>query len=573
VIFVFVIPVIFSIFLLLVLCILLCIGYVRSLFSVKIPRYGLVGLCTPTFSLLAYTTGLLILCHYLMVLLYILLLSQIRLCLLCGIISTSTLLGSGIVLVIDLASILFLFTLFMLSNSVLLFSYYYMSDTPSFCRFLGILLAFLLSIFGLVLCGSLLSFFVFWDLLGFSSFFLVIWYRSRSRISGGLLTGLVNRVGDCLFFVLFGLSLGFRTHSFIFLVLLVLVSFTKSAQIPFSSWLPAAIAAPTPVSSLVHSSTLVTAGVYLLYRFVPLESSLLVCAGIATTLMAGLGAFTEADLKKIVAFSTIRQLGLIFTSLGLGLKSLTFLHLNLHASSKALLFMAIGLLIHTNYGSQEYRMPPTWVTSTFLIPFSITVSCFSMCGITCLRGWVSKDYILSGFYSTSHSNFVLTAFLVGIFLTVSYSARLVRTYLEKSVSYTSSCSSLPLPALLKFSLVSVFFLVIVQGISINVKSYPLFAVLSSWAFVVLASTIGLGILFAAVYKPVPCLSLPCFTGLRLCTLYTSSLSVHFSNVIPVSSFLTTGTGLCVMPSLVSLFSCPALYLIRSCVLLVFFLIV
>jgi len=272
-----------------------------------------------------------------------------------------------------------------------------------------------------------------------------------------------------------------------------------------------------------------------MYRFVPLESSLLVCTGIATTLIAGLGAFTEADLKKVVALSTMSQLGLIFTSLGLGLKSLTFLHLNLHASSKALLFMAFGLLIHTNYGSQESRMPGSWVTSSYLIPFSISVSCFSICGMTCLRGWVSKDYILSGFYSTSHSNFVLSAFLVGILLTVSYSTRLVWSWRGVCVSYPSSSTSLPLPFLLKFCLVAVFSLVIVQGISINVKSYPFFAVLSPWAFVALVTSVGLGILFAAVSSPVPSRTLPGFAGLRLCTQFTSSVSVCLSNVIPVQA--------------------------------------
>jgi len=380
-----------------------------------------------------------------MVLLYLLLLGQIGLCLCCGLVSDFTVLGLSFVLVIDLASILFLFTLFILSNRVILYSYYYISETESYSRFIVCLLAFLLSIFGLVLRGGLLSFFVFWDLLGFSSFFLVIWYRSRSCIGGGLLTGLVNRVGDCLFLFFFGLALGFSSLSFIFLVFLVLVSFTKSAQIPFSSWLPAAIAAPTPVSSLVHSSTLVTAGVYLLYRFVPIESGLLVSSGIATTLIAGLGAFLEADLKKVVAMSTMSQLGLIFTSLGLGLKSLTFLHLNLHASAKALLFMAIGLVIHSNYGSQESRQSGTWVSSSSIIPFSVTVSCLSICGMTCLRGWVSKDYILSGFYSTSHSNFVLTGFLFGILLTVAYSSRLVWSSRGPSASFTGSQPRMPLP--------------------------------------------------------------------------------------------------------------------------------
>merc|ERR1712168_1532038 len=153
----------------------------------------------------------------------------------------------------------------------------------------------------------------------------------------------------------------------------------------------------------------------------------------------------EVDIKKVVALSTMRQLGLIFTSLGLGLKSLTFLHLNLHASAMALLFMAIGLLIHTNYGSQESRHSGSWVTTSYLIPFSVTVSCLSICGMTCLRGWVSKDYILSGFYSTSHSNFVLTGFLFGILLTVAYSSRLVWSSRGPSASFTGSQPRMPLP--------------------------------------------------------------------------------------------------------------------------------
>jgi len=337
--------------------------------------------------------------------------------------------------------------------------------------------------------------------------------------------------------------------------------------------LPAAIAAPTPVSSLVHSSTLVTAGVYLLYRFVPSESGLLVISGIATSLIAGLGAFLEVDLKKVVAISTMSQLGLIFTSLGLGLKSLTFLHLNLHASSKALLFMAIGLLIHTNYGSQESRIAGSWVTSSYLLPFSVTVSSLSMCGMTCLRGWVSKDYILSGFYSSSNSNFVLGSFLFGILLTVCYSSRLVWSWRDHAASFSRSQARLPLPCLLKSALLRVFFLVVVQGISINVKSYPLFAVLSSWAFVALVSAIGLGILLAAVTNPVLSLSSANFKGLRLCTNYFSSYSVRLTNVVPVQTLFTSGSGLTLIPSILTILSGPALYLVRSCVLLILFLIV
>jgi len=508
-----------------------------------------------------------------MLLLYFVLTRTLGLCCCCGMVSSTNLLGLDIVFVLDLASVLFLFTLIMLSNTVLLYSYYYMSEDSSFLRFFGCLLSFLLSIFGLVLSGSLFSFVVFWDLLGFTSFFLVIWYRSRASVSGGLLTGLINRIGDCFFLIFLGLVLSSIPLTFSLLLFAVALSLTKSAQVPFSSWLPAAIAAPTPVSSLVHSSTLVTAGVYFLYRFVPLNTDFLVRLGIATTLLAGMGAWAESDLKKIVAISTISQLGLIFTSLGLGLKSLTFLHLNLHASSKALLFMSVGLLIHSNYGSQESRLPSSWLSGSYLVPFSISVSCLSMCGMTCLRGWVSKDYILSGFYSTSHSNFVLTSFLGGILFSVAYSVRLVLLSSRHSLSRVSLSISRPLPLLVKVALCRVMFLVVVQGISINVKSYPLFAVLSSWAFVTLVSSILFGILIAILYSPVDSLALPGFKRISLCVHLPSYASKHLTYVIPLQSTFTLGSGLGRVPIILTNLGVPTLYLYRICVLLIFCLLV
>jgi len=117
--------------------------------------------------------------------------------------------------------------------------------------------------------------------------------------------------------------------------------------------------APTPVSALVHSSTLVTAGVYLLYRYSPVPSNLLIYVGLFTTMIAGLAAITECDTKKIIALSTLSQLGLIVTSLGLGERSLCFAHLNTHAAFKALLFLAVGTAIHSHFGSQEVRSTVT----------------------------------------------------------------------------------------------------------------------------------------------------------------------------------------------------------------------
>jgi len=281
----------------------------------------------------------------------------------------------------------------------------------------------------------------------------------------------------------------------------------------------------------------------------------------------------ESDLKKIVAISTISQLGLIFTSLGLGLKSLSFLHLNLHASSKALLFLSVGLHIHSNYGSQESRFPGSWLSGSYLVPFSIIVSCLSMCGMTCLRGWVSKDYILSGFYSTSHSNFVLTSFLGGILFSVAYSVRLVLLSCRPSLSRVSIVLSRPLSLLVKRALGIILLLVVVQGISINVKSYPLFAVLSSWAFVTLVSSILFGILIAILNSPVDSLAFPGFKNLRLCVNSSSYASTTLTYVIPLQSTFSIGSGLVKMPLVLANLGAPTLYLSRICVLLIFCLLV
>jgi len=233
----------------------------------------------------------------------------------------------------------------------------------------------------------LLCLFVAWDLLGFTSFFLVIFYRSRASIAGGLLTGLTNRLGDVFLLAFFGLStLCERTGFCWFALLLLLVSFTKSAQVPFSAWLPAAMLAPTPVSALVHSSTLVTSGVYLLYRYLPSGFGSLLSVGVFTTLVAGSAALFEADVKKIVAFSTMRQLGVILRSLGLGERSACFAHLNTHASFKALTFLVVGTLFHSLFGSQESRVTGHLPSISPFLLLVLSVALASMCGLVFLSG-------------------------------------------------------------------------------------------------------------------------------------------------------------------------------------------
>lgn len=173
---------------------------------------------------------------------------------------------------------------------------------------------------------------------------------------------------------------------------------TKRAQIPFSAWLPAAMAAPTPVSALVHSSTLVTAGIYVLVRF---RSRIwgrwglfLLVMAVLTLVMAGLRASFEADLKKVIALSTLSQLGIMMLIISVGAISLCVFHLVTHALFKALMFLCAGAIIHLRGGIQDarcftglwYKLP---VTNAWLV-----VSCFSLIGVPFMAGFYSKDLIL-----------------------------------------------------------------------------------------------------------------------------------------------------------------------------------
>lgn len=368
-------------------------------------------------------------------------------------------------LCVDFCATVFLSTLVVVSFCVLLWSYYYLASDSLYRCFLCTVLCFLFSMCGLVLSTDLLSLLVFWDLLGFSSFFLVIFYRSRSALSGGLLTGLTNRVGDCFFLVFFGTNCFVGSSSIsLTLFFLVLVALTKSAQVPFSSWLPAAMAAPTPVSALVHSSTLVTAGVYLLYRFVYLPTTILLSIGVITSLISGIAALLEQDVKKIVALSTISQLGVIVSSIGLSCRSLAFLHLNLHACYKALLFLGIGTVIHSVFGSQEHRLLGHLICDTPMVFGVLLFSLFSLSGLAFLSGWVSKEAILNSHYSSTTRNFILIFFYAGLVLTVGYCFRLVLLCSSVSCSQSVSFGGSRVTLVLKASFLPLLLLSIFEGV-------------------------------------------------------------------------------------------------------------
>ena len=218
-------------------------------------------------------------------------------------------------------------------------------------------------IYLLILSPNLIRLLLGWDGLGVTSYLLVIFYQRNKSYNAGILTAITNRLGDVGLLISISLMLYLGNWNYIFInsfssifsnliiFLIIISACTKSAQIPFSAWLPAAIAAPTPVSALVHSSTLVTAGVYLLIRInlIIIEINIryiLLLIGIITMIIAGFTAIIEIDIKKIIALSTLRQLGIIILTLGIGNPILSFFHLLSHAFFKAMLFICAGIIIH-----------------------------------------------------------------------------------------------------------------------------------------------------------------------------------------------------------------------------------
>jgi NADH-ubiquinone oxidoreductase chain 5 len=279
-----------------------------------------------------------------------------------------------------------------------------------------------------------------WDGLGLVSFFLIVYYQNSSSILSGVFTLLMNRIGDGFFLVSIVLCLlsssslfpyfSIFSSDFVFLLFLILAFMTKRAIFPFSSWLPLAMAAPTPISALVHSSTLVTAGLYLMMRFsYVIYSSVfltkcLLFVRIFTSFFAGLNTLFEADLKKLIALSTLSHLGFIGMSFSCGFLVLAFFHLLTHALFKSLLFMTIGdIMINLNH-SQDVRYLSSGVYYTPFSVFIIYVSLLNLLGMPNLSGFFSKDLVLE-FFSYSNSSFILSFLVyVNVFFTYFYTYQL-----------------------------------------------------------------------------------------------------------------------------------------------------
>lgn len=348
---------------------------------------------------------------------------------------------------IDQLSSLFLLIITGIGFLIHVYSISYMHDESSadFAKYFSFMNLFVFSMLILVMAENYAVMYIGWEGVGICSYFLIgFWFKNNDYTDAGKKAFILNRIGD-LGFLLAAFWFITKTGSVSFdqvltteavkslstfditaITLLLLVGATgKSAQIPLYTWLPDAMAGPTPVSALIHAATMVTAGVYmiartnLLYSLSPVSQTVVAVVGLATAVLAATIALKQNDIKKVLAYSTVSQLGYMFLALGVGAYTGAIFHVMTHAFFKALLFLGAGSVIHAMSGQQDMRfmgglkkfMPITHIT--FLL------ACFAIAGIPPFSGFFSKDEILAAAFARSPVYWVigvLTAVMTAFYM-------------------------------------------------------------------------------------------------------------------------------------------------------------
>jgi NADH-quinone oxidoreductase subunit L len=375
------------------------------------------------------------------------------------------------------------------SLMIQLYSGEFMRDDPRFAWYYAVLNLFTASMLGLVLAPNFIELYVFWELVGLCSYLLIgHWFERPAAAKAAQKAFIVTRIGDAALFVgivMFWRATGTSTYKgiseaaqagfiggsfFATAVVLVFVgAIGKSAQFPLHVWLPDAMEGPTPVSALIHAATMVAAGVYLVARtydiFVQSPTAMLVVAYIGgfTALMAATMALTKKDMKRVIAYSTVSQLGYMMLALGIGAFSASIFHLYNHAFFKALLFLGAGSIIYAmnsynifDMGGLRHRMPVTFWT--------MVIAGLSLAGIFPFSGFWSKDAIVvSAFAEHYYVLFVMA--LLTVFLTAFYIFRAIFVAFTGEPRTEGAREAVESPGIMTVPMVILGFLAVVSGLA------------------------------------------------------------------------------------------------------------
>jgi NADH-quinone oxidoreductase subunit L len=354
--------------------------------------------------------------------------------------------SSDIALLVDPLSSIMLLIITGVGFLIHVYSIGYMRDDSGYNRFFSYLNLFVFFMLILVMASNYLLMFVGWEGVGLCSYLLIgFWFKNHDYNKAANKAFIMNRIGDLgllLGIILIFINFGSIEYDVVFAnpstveistitwitILLFIGAIGKSAQIPLYTWLPDAMAGPTPVSALIHAATMVTAGVYMvarnsvLYSLSPVAMQLVLVVGLCTALFAATIALLQNDIKKVLAYSTVSQLGLMFVALGVGAYAAGIFHMATHAFFKALLFLGAGSVIHALEGEQDIRRMGGLKTHLPITYFTFFVAVLAISGVPPFAGFFSKDEILANAFARDPTIWALT--LLASLLTVFYMFRL-----------------------------------------------------------------------------------------------------------------------------------------------------